>query len=124
MCLSTVSSSQDGFTPLGTAKTLELKVALLEHGANPIALDKDGLSPLFTAETPELVAALLKRGADPHSTDQVMQPPAGPRIAIRSNWRRPDLSPLTLTPTTLAGGDIFHRNLWPCFSLTHSPSTT
>ena len=53
---------QAGLTPLQTAKTPELKLALLGKGANPNVADKDGNTPLHEADSVELMAALLEHG--------------------------------------------------------------
>ena len=55
---------QAGLTPLQTAKTAELKLALVGKGANPNVADKDGNTLLHEADTVELMTALLEHGAD------------------------------------------------------------
>ena len=62
--------------PLHTVKSHELRIALLEGGANPgVVADNEGNTFMHTTESPELMAALLARGGDPNVTNQVDQPP-------------------------------------------------
>ena len=58
--------------PLRTIQSLELRLALLEGGANPnLTADSEGNTFMHTTESPELMAALLAHGGDPNVTNKV-----------------------------------------------------
>ena len=62
---------QAGLTPLQTAKTPELKMLLVNKGANPNVADKGGNTPLHEAGSVELMTALLEHGADLEAANKV-----------------------------------------------------
>ena len=53
------------------AKSTELFMALLEHGANLNVTDEQGNTLMHTADSPELIDALLSRDLDPNAVNKV-----------------------------------------------------
>ena len=61
-------------TPLQTTRSAEVRLLLVQAGAEPNVVDNAGRSPLHMCESPALAAALLKAGADASRADQVGEP--------------------------------------------------
>ena len=66
-----IPQPQDGLAPLQTVESHELRMALLQGGANPSVADKEGNTFMHTTDSPELMAALLTHGGDPNVTNKV-----------------------------------------------------